>query len=1222
MAPTEASLKEIVELLQRQRDPAYVDGLDQVLGFFIVLTPAVLGPQLLPLLALLGPKNELVKVLRGAIGRLTKKEDEQAWERTERLRRVHVLIVHQAIVEALGRTCRDLAEVLGQGEELHLTPAAEVGTGSAAQAAELVSAADVSVPVPHPIGGYGGWDGSTLALEQLFGLCASSFRAHIRSAPEVAAADRRSVDEVLERIEDRMFTSYQGLYVGLSAEYEELRLWRTLLAFEEGGGSDLPASLRAHRDAADRIDAGFERLADLIVTADQGAVAPVVERLHRAARAEVERPIVDQGIEGAPDGLSFPSRARAFVPQAFRATVHRTGGDRLEQEETWGALREHQGLGAFLISWFTSAYSAVTPLLVLGHPGSGKSILTRMLAARLAGPGHTCVRIELRDVDAEADVQAMIEQAVLDATGHQVRWADLRDAPGGPPVVIFDGFDELLQATGEAHRRFLERIAAFQEREADLDRPVRAVVTSRLSLIDQARIPDGATVIRLSEFDPARQQMWADIWNASNQDHFRRTGVEPLSLDHIRAEVRDLARQPLLLLMIALFDSSANDLRRADALDTTMLYERLLRDFIARERAKEDGAEGFAARSVADQADLVEADLERLSVLAVGMFNRRSLSISRRELLADLEALGDGDTVAQRASPLHLSEADLLLGRFFFVHEAAAGPEKPATDEFARLEFLHNTFGEFLTCRFIVGRLVRACARLATLASSPELGGDLRSAFHQGGLFPASWYRALSHAGLFERPVIARMCEAWIPHALEAGGLDVEDATSAWRALVHGELHQLLDSERGARGFEVEPGQVPWPASRRVREATYLANLAVLVGAWAGTAEVDVAARSVATDHLDRPESEDRAATWTAWRSAIAAGTTEAQRRALAATLVVDQFGGHLGIRLVSADDGGAALTVEGWQIPSRLCDHAAAARGGILLMTREEVVDPARLVAHLGEAGLAPPDAAWMPLVRRLPTHHVAVSDRRRLRHALREAETAAGQRAASSASVWFDLAFGQPQPVRPSRTAPFGAPVDPVVGALGADRRVDDAAGLLDWLVLAVWGHPIVLRLARPPRALIEGASAVDVQTRRLLDERTGGAPQLRRIPEPDVADALAVSDDPRVAAEWPELRAEVLWGARLGDRAHRDPLGPLRRTAVGLACSWFPTRMVELAFALGDERRGRAVVTTLSDTGFFVHPRDEAGMRWQPSSAYERDRLTRAAIAWAEGLVPPPG
>ena len=66
---------------------------------------------------------------------------------------------------------------------------------------------------------------------------------------------------------------------------------------------------------------------------------------------------------------------------------------------------------------------------------------------------------------------------------------------------MLDGFDELLQATGITQTDFLLRVQAFQEREADQGRPLTVIVTSRIAVIDRARIPHGTVAVRLEPFN-------------------------------------------------------------------------------------------------------------------------------------------------------------------------------------------------------------------------------------------------------------------------------------------------------------------------------------------------------------------------------------------------------------------------------------------------------------------------------------------------------------------------------------------------------------------------------------------------------------------------------------------------------------------------------------------------------------------------------------------------
>ena len=88
---------------------------------------------------------------------------------------------------------------------------------------------------------------------------------------------------------------------------------------------------------------------------------------------------------------------------------------------------------------------------------------------------------------------------------------------------------------------------------------------------------------------------------------------------------RELAEQPLLLLMLALYDADGNALQRAPAeIGRTELYGRLLREFATREVLKH--AAGLPEQAL-ERA--VETELLRLSLVAFAMFNRAQ-SVGRR----------------------------------------------------------------------------------------------------------------------------------------------------------------------------------------------------------------------------------------------------------------------------------------------------------------------------------------------------------------------------------------------------------------------------------------------------------------------------------------------------------------------------------------------------------------------------------------------------------------
>jgi hypothetical protein len=119
------------------------------------------------------------------------------------------------------------------------------------------------------------------------------------------------------------------------------------------------------------------------------------------------------------------------------------------------------------------------------------------------------------------------------ARGGPVGWGG-RAAADALPVILLDGFDELLQATGLHPSNYLQRVAEFQRREATLDRPVAVLVTSRVAVADRARLPDGGLVVRLEPFDDEQIARWTAVWNATSGD-----SLDPAALTRLLDQVPD-----------------------------------------------------------------------------------------------------------------------------------------------------------------------------------------------------------------------------------------------------------------------------------------------------------------------------------------------------------------------------------------------------------------------------------------------------------------------------------------------------------------------------------------------------------------------------------------------------------------------------------------------------------------------------------------------------------
>lgn len=651
---------------------------------------------------------------------------------------------------------------------------------------------------------------------------------------------------IQNRIPQAACSVYDAEYLGMAVDFPQFFIWSVMRDHREKNrliktmGADLRTQFELVASSLQTVDLGLKHLAAAIRQIPQVAVmqgphlgiSVVAEELHQIYEDEIENPIIEDRYEIDEDRpqLAYPTKVRCYVPQAYRLARYKDETAHLERESSWAAQSVNDDLGPFLMRHLESPYSVETPLLILGHPGSGKSLLTQIVAARLAYPHYTTVRVELRDVNPDSDIQAQIEAQIRKDTGRDINWADFTGNPAmSPPVVILDGYDELLQATGKLFADYLEQVRRFQHRESVQHRPVRVIVTSRITLIDKAIVPSGATIVRLEEFNNERREAWIAVWNAHNVEYFRQAALRPFTLP-ASEKIIQLAEQPLLLLMLALYDSSGNKLSSRPDIDQTLLYEELLTRFIERERSKgADGAE-FGILEEASRKVEINKEMERLGVAAIGMFNRQDVKIRREELNADLRYLEPEQDRSMRGTR-RMSRADLLLGSFFFIHESRSQLADDSAESRgagpAAFEFLHNTFGEFLAADFILRKIIAEASAICALSGEAVLGDTLRQRL---AFVSPSWFACLIHTPLHTRPNVLAMLREWSRHRLADGSQTRANLLQSLDMIVVAQLRSLLTQtslpDLSVKGAGTESPYRPLPMLGHL--AIYSLNLVLL----------------------------------------------------------------------------------------------------------------------------------------------------------------------------------------------------------------------------------------------------------------------------------------------------------------------------------------------------------------------------------------------------------
>jgi hypothetical protein len=659
-------------------DPLAVEVLDKALGVTLSIATGGVSDKVLSVFdaqgRIIGLGRDLLSGLRDRLRGVRRVG------RTRRLEAAQAVIVVTAYFEALAA-----AQLPFATSELKFTRQEQLSLAGASSPAQEFFDALLTVAPPGPAA-HLPYELFLNELRQWYVQLSSRLGAFARGLPVWHALDqtgRMQAELVLRReVCDAAVSRFEELYAQLALEIPEFGFWSGQIEHQ------------ATRAEIRRALAGVESM--LVSMSPGGSGVDAAAALSNAYRAALPRPILAEG--DVPPGLYLPTLNDGYLDPDFRVRPV-AGGDWPADEGWWSDVPVRSDLTEYLAGALTSPEATSAPLVVLGQPGAGKSVLTKVLAARLPAADFLPVRVVLREVPAEADIQDQIEYAIRAATGERMDWPRVaRAADGAMPVILLDGFDELLQATGVSQSDYLVKVARFQQRESDQGRPVVALVTSRTAVADRARYPEGAVALRLEPFRPEQTRSWLERWNTLNEAHLAARDLSPLPVT-VAARHKTLASQPLLLMMLALYDADANALQRADdgdgqSLDEAALYEGLLTAFAAREVGKSN-----AAPSDHEAARQVERELQRLSLVAFGIVNRHRQWITEAELDSDLAALFRTSEPNTSDFKRPLTQADVALGRFFFIQRAQAVRDGTRLQTY---EFLHATFGEFLAARLAV----------------------------------------------------------------------------------------------------------------------------------------------------------------------------------------------------------------------------------------------------------------------------------------------------------------------------------------------------------------------------------------------------------------------------------------------------------------------------------------------------------------------------------------
>jgi hypothetical protein len=365
--------------------------------------------------------------------------------RTERLVAIHTVIVLSTYFEALRG--RPLPFEL---DELELVAANQtvvaIGSNIASDYWRALASNVLQncPPTPAPQFSY---DMMSTAIVGFYRVLSSYLRKFVEGlevwerneddgTPVLRASVKQGFSELLDvRVPMQAISLYDKLLKDTVKDFPELAFWANIV--------DKQADFSAIKQSRSGLLGMEESLQQMAF-----GRAPDRQRqtVSDAYQAKLRRPVLST--RSSDEELHIPSLDESYINPDFRVSEVRVD-DQFGQEQWWEPLPVRQDIQEFFVGHVTSPGATEAPLVILGQPGSGKSLLTQVLAARLPPSEFLAVRVVLRDVPADADLQKQIEYAIRTDTGEDLPWRDLvRNVGDAIPVILIDGFDELLQATG------------------------------------------------------------------------------------------------------------------------------------------------------------------------------------------------------------------------------------------------------------------------------------------------------------------------------------------------------------------------------------------------------------------------------------------------------------------------------------------------------------------------------------------------------------------------------------------------------------------------------------------------------------------------------------------------------------------------------------------------------------------------------------------------------
>ena len=415
--------------------------------------------------------------------------------------------------------------------------------------------------------------------------------------------------------------------------------------------------------------------------------------------------------------------------------------DRIGNRQSERAVVE---LEVELEDWLTKAKRDDAIRLISGGPGSGKSSLTKMFAAKMAEKGNIPVLfIPLHHFEPSDDL--------IDAVGKFVKFDRL--LPYNPLdaehredrlLIIFDGLDELAMQGKIAEKTAQDFVGEVQrklERFNQHKTCVQVLISGREVVVqanENAFRKEGQILYVLPYFLPEdyhknhyvdpkklldqdqRQLWWKRYGKASGKGY---TGLPP---ELNQGNLTEITAQPLLNYLVAL-SLQRGTLKFSEETNLNAVYADLLKAIYER------GWDGYQHTAI---KGIEEKDFVRiLEEIALASWHGNGRTTTVKEIESHCNNSGLKNLLTRFQTGLQEdSKASVtrLLTAFYF---RQSGHDHSGERTF---EFTHKSFGEYLTARRIVREVRLIQKKLEERQTDPDEGWDEREALQRWAILCGS----------------------------------------------------------------------------------------------------------------------------------------------------------------------------------------------------------------------------------------------------------------------------------------------------------------------------------------------------------------------------------------------------------------------------------------------------------------------------------------------------